>query len=575
MTDLHHLPDALADGFRRDAVGLVESVLQPPAALRLVHGGPHRGRHRVGVEDHQTLGVAGGTADGLDQAGLAAEEALLVGVQNGHQRHLGQVQSFPQQVDAHQHVELAQPQVTDDLHPLQRRHVGVHIPDTDAVLPEMGRQILRHPLGEGGHQHPLVPLCPGADLGGQIVDLSHHRTQLHLGVKQSRGTDHLLHHSVGVGALILAGGGGDVDGLVEPLLKFLEFQGPVVKGAGQPEAIAHKAFLAGTVAVVHGPHLRQRHMALVHEQQEVIGKEVQQRHRRRPGRSLGDNAGIVLDTGAIAQLQHHLHVVFRPLAQTLRLHQHVVFLKVLQPLRQLLFDLGDGGIHLVLGGDVVAGGIDGHMVQGLDGRAGDGMKLGDAVDLIAEELYPDGTVLVIGGVQLHRVAPDPEHVPLKGHVVALVPILHQTAQQLVTVHGHAGAQGDHHPGKVLRLPQSVDTADGGHHDHVPPLQQGAGGAEPQAVDLLVGGGILLDIGVRVGDIGLRLVVVVVGHKVLHGVFREKFPELLAQLGGQCLIVGQHQCGTLHLLDDLGHGVGLAGAGNALEHLLPQAVFHAL
>ena len=78
-----------------------------------------------------------------------------------------------------------------------------------------------------------------------------------------------------------------------------------------------------------------------------------------------------------------------------------------------------------------------------------------------------------------------------------------------------------------------------------------------------------------GDIGLRLVVVVVGHKVLHGVFREKLPELLAQLGGQCLIVGQHQCGTLHLLDDLGHGVGLAGAGNALEHLLPQAVFHAL
>ena len=78
-----------------------------------------------------------------------------------------------------------------------------------------------------------------------------------------------------------------------------------------------------------------------------------------------------------------------------------------------------------------------------------------------------------------------------------------------------------------------------------------------------------------GDIGLRLVVVVVGDKVLHGVFREELPELLAQLGGQRLVVGQHQRGALHLLDDLGHGVGLAGAGDALEHLFPQAQIHAL
>ena len=215
------------------------------------------------------------------------------------------------------------------------------------------------------------------------------------------------------------------------------------------------------------------------------------------------------------------------------------------------------------------------MVQGLHGSAGDGVELGDAVDLVAEELHADGPVFIVGGVQLHRVAPDAEHVALEGHVVALVPVLHQTAQQLVPIHGRAGAQGDHHAGEVVRLAQTVDAADGGHYDHVTPLQQGAGGAEPQAVDLLVGRGVLLDIGVGVGDIGLRLVVVVVGDKVLHGVFREELPELLAQLGGQRLVVGQHQRGALHLLDDLGHGVGLAGAGDALEHLFPQAQLHAL
>ena len=94
-------------------------------------------------------------------------------------------------------------------------------------------------------------------------------------------------------------------------------------------------------------------------------------------------------------------------------------------------------------------------------------------------------------------------------------------------------------------------------------------------DTDVDGGILLDEGIRVGDVRLRLIVVVVGDEVLHGVFREELPELLAQLGRQRLVVGQHQRGAVHLFDDLGHGVRLAGAGDALEHLLPQAVLQPL
>ena len=40
-------------------------------------------------------------------------------------------------------------------------------------------------------------------------------------------------------------------------------------------------------------------------------------------------------------------------------------------------------------------------------------------------------------------------------------------------------------------------------------------------------------------------------------------------------MGQYQRGALHLLDDLGHGIGLAGAGHTLEHLLPQTKIYAL
>lgn len=96
----------------------------------------------------------------------------------------------------------------------------------------------------------------------------------------------------------------------------------------------------------------------------------------------------------------------------------------------------------------------------------------------------------------------------------------------------------------------------------------------QALDLVVDGGVLFDEGVRVGDVRLRLVIVVVRHEVFHGVFREEGPELLTQLGCQGFVVGQHQGGPLDPLDDLGHGIGLAAAGNAQQHLIPQAVFNA-
>ena len=59
----------------------------------------------------------------------------------------------------------------------------------------------------------------------------------------------------------------------------------------------------------------------------------------------------------------------------------------------------------------------------------------------------------------------------------------------------------------------------------------------KAVDLLVDGGVLFNIGISMGNIGLWLVVVVIGNEIFHSVLREKFPELAAQLGRQRLIMG--------------------------------------
>ena len=55
------------------------------------------------------------------------------------------------------------------------------------------------------------------------------------------------------------------------------------------------------------------------------------------------------------------------------------------------------------------------------------------------------------------------------------------------------------------------------------------------VDLVVDERVLLDVGVRLGDVGLGLVVVVVGDEVLDRVLREERLELAVQLGGQRLV----------------------------------------
>ena len=148
--------DRLADGLRVDAVLDVVGLLQAPAAVGLGDGPLHRVGDLVGVHDHLAVDVAGGPADRLDERRLAAEEALLVGVEDGHQRHLGQVEALPQQVDADEHVELAEPQVAEDLDALDGVDLGVQVAHPHAQLEQVVGEVLGHLLGERGDQHPVA-----------------------------------------------------------------------------------------------------------------------------------------------------------------------------------------------------------------------------------------------------------------------------------------------------------------------------------------------------------------------------------------------------------------------------------
>ena len=246
-----------------------------------------------------------------------------------------------------------------------------------------------------------------------------------LGVQQPCGADDLLHHLGGLLQLQVPRGGADEHRLVDVGVELVEVQGPVVKGRRQPEAVVDQHLLPGPVPGEHAPHLGQRHVGLVHEQQEVVGEVVQQRKGRAARLPAGEHPGVVLNALAEANLLEHLHVVAGALLNALGLDELALAFKVVHPLLHLPLDVPEGLVHLLLGHDVVGGRVDGDVLQLGDGVPCQGVKLRQAVYLVPEELHPHGPIGGVGGENLHHVPPHAELVADEVHVIALVLQLHQ------------------------------------------------------------------------------------------------------------------------------------------------------
>ena len=157
--------DLLAQRLRIDAVGDVVGDLLARGGAWSRRWPLHRRGDRVGVHVHLAGHVARRAADGLDQARLRPQEALLVGVEDRHQGHLGQVESLAQQVDADEHVEDAQAQLAQQLDATQGVDLGVQVAHPDALLQQVVGEVLGHPLGQRGDQDALAAL--GAQRGSR------------------------------------------------------------------------------------------------------------------------------------------------------------------------------------------------------------------------------------------------------------------------------------------------------------------------------------------------------------------------------------------------------------------------
>ena len=226
------------------AVSLIVCHLLLPAAVCLVYGLLHTLGYSVAIHYHLAIHISRSASRRLCQRAMRTQEAFLVGIQDGHQRHLGQVQSLSQQVDAHQHIIHTGTQVAQYLYPVKRRHVRVYVVGLHSVVQQILRQLLSHTFGKCRNKHTLITFGAFSYFFKQIINLVLRRPHFNGRVKQSRRAYHLFHnHALGSLKLILRRSGRDIDDLICHLLKLLKSQRSVVKSRRQSEAIFHQVLL--------------------------------------------------------------------------------------------------------------------------------------------------------------------------------------------------------------------------------------------------------------------------------------------------------------------------------------------
>jgi len=189
-----HGPDDAAGG---DAVFGV--IFDLPLAAGLADGEKtfDAAGHDIRVEDDLAVQVAGGAAGGLDEAGLAAEKALLVGIEDRDEGDLGEIEAFAEEVDADEDVKFAPAEGAEDLDAFDGVDVAVEVADVDADVAEVIGEFLGGALGKGGDKDAFLKGDALTHLLHEVIDLALEGFDDDEGVDQAGGA----HDELGDAAL--------------------------------------------------------------------------------------------------------------------------------------------------------------------------------------------------------------------------------------------------------------------------------------------------------------------------------------------------------------------------------------
>ena len=417
-----------------------------------------------------------------------------------------------------------------------------------------------------------MPFDALLDFFHEVVHLMAGGTHFNGRIEQTGRTYHLFgHNTFRAFQLVFCRSGGNVNGLGRQCLEFFEAERAVVFGRRQTETVFDQIGLSGQIAAVHRPYLRHGDVTFVDDEQKILREEVQEAVGTRARRSAVEVAAVVFDAGTVAEFAYHLDVVVDALLQTLCLKVFADALEISHLFLEVFLDEGNGGFLLVGRRDEEVGRIDavvgkrGHCVQGL------AVQFLQTLYFVAPEGHSEDT-FAVGQKDVHGVAFDPDAASCRRDVVAHVERVEQTAQQGVVGDGLSDGQIDDVVVKGCGIAHAIDaTHRRDYYDVVAPGEQCAGGGEAQAVDLFVDGQIFLDVGVGGGDVGLGLIIVVVGDVVFHCVLGKELFHLAVELSCEGFVVRKNEGGAAEVLDDIGHRERLAAAGDAEQRLCRQSL----
>src|SRR5208337_29247 len=219
----------LYDGLRDDMVAGIVRDLHLPPALCLGDRGLHRIRYRIRIEYYFSVHVPRRSPDDLDQAPCVPEESFLVRVENADKPDLGDIKALAQEVDPHQHVEFAEPELADDLGAFQRLDLRVEVAGADTPVCEVLGKFLGKFFGERGHQYTVATFDGLFHLAYHIERLPFGWPDFDCRIDEAGWPDDLLDHLCRVPEFVGAGCRRDKDDLPHILLELVEFQGPVVE----------------------------------------------------------------------------------------------------------------------------------------------------------------------------------------------------------------------------------------------------------------------------------------------------------------------------------------------------------
>ena len=130
--------------------------------------------------------------------------------------------------------------------------------------------------------------------------------------------------------------------------------------------------------------------------------------------------------------------------------------------------------------------------------------------------------------------------------------------------------------EIVGIANAVQARHGRDHNHVAAArQQRRRGVQTQFLNLVVDAQILLNVGVRHGNVGFGLIVVVIRNEILNRVVREKLFKLAVELRRERLVVAQDERWTLRLLKHIGNGERLARTRHAKQRLILLAAVQAV